>query len=134
MQPFELKPIGYVRTAAEEMPRHWSRSDVIGEVVIDEAYHPGLADIRRGDRIVVLFGFHKSPPFENSLLFQTPPGRRRPRGVFSICSPRRPNPIGLSVLEVLDVRKNVLSVKGLDMFDGTPVFDIKPHIENGKLP
>ena len=134
MQPIELKPIGYVRTAAKEMPRHWSRSDVTGEVVIEKAYQPGLADIHRGDRIVVLFGFHKSPPFDKSLLFQTPPGRRRPRSVFSICSPRRPNPIGLSVLEVLDVRENVLSVSGLDMFDGTPVFDIKPHIENSKLP
>jgi tRNA (Thr-GGU) A37 N-methylase len=49
-------------------------------------------------------------------------------GVFSICSPYRPNPIGLSVLEVVAVEKNILTVKNADMLDGTPIFDIKPHI------
>ena len=49
-------------------------------------------------------------------------------GVFSICSPRRPNPIGLSVLEVLARDQNVLRVRGMDMLDGTPILDIKPFV------
>ncbi len=51
-------------------------------------------------------------------------------GVFSICSPIRPNPIGMSVLEVLGRKGNVIYVKGLDMVDGTPILDIKPRVED----
>jgi tRNA (Thr-GGU) A37 N-methylase len=49
--------------------------------------------------------------------------------VFSICSPYRPNPIGLSVLEVLDKSENIIKVRRLDMLDGTPILDIKPYVE-----
>jgi tRNA (Thr-GGU) A37 N-methylase len=52
--------------------------------------------------------------------------------VFSICSPRRPNPIGLSVLRVTDIRENVLEVENIDMLDQTPILDIKPHITGEK--
>jgi tRNA (Thr-GGU) A37 N-methylase len=51
-------------------------------------------------------------------------------GVFSICSPIRPNSVGMSVLEVLGIERNRISVKGLDMEDGTPILDIKPHVED----
>jgi tRNA (Thr-GGU) A37 N-methylase len=61
-------------------------------------------------------------------LKQTPPHREASLGVFSICSPRRPNPIGLSVLDVLSRSENVLHVRGMDMIDGTPIIDIKPHV------
>ncbi|MBW2264747.1 MAG: SAM-dependent methyltransferase, partial [Deltaproteobacteria bacterium] len=49
-------------------------------------------------------------------------------GVFSICSPFRPNPIGMSVLKVVEVSGNTIFVRGLDMIDGTPILDIKPHV------
>lgn len=126
----EFTPIGYVRTQAkaEEIPRHWSLSDVEGELVILPEYRKGLKDIARGARIVVLFHFDRSPRFTADLLTQTPPHRGRRRGVFSICSPRRPNPIGLSVVEVIAVRDNIVRVRGLDMFDGTPIVDIKPFV------
>ncbi|MDI6796929.1 MAG: TrmO family methyltransferase, partial [Desulfatibacillaceae bacterium] len=77
---------------------------------------------------IVLFVFHKSQAFTKDLLVQKPPHKNRPMGVFSICSPIRPNPIGLSVLSVDKVEKNVISVTGIDMFDGTPIIDIKPFI------
>ena len=121
-------PIGTVRTEAETLPRHWSLSDVEGVLDILPEYAPGLADIRAGDRIVVLFYFHKSPPFVSAFLRQTPPHRERPLGVFSICSPKRPNPIGLSVLDVKAVDGARVRVQGLDMYDGTPIIDIKPFI------
>lgn len=123
-----LIPIGTAHTDAERIPRHWTVSDVEGSLEIDPAYSGGLADIAAGQRIVVLFHFHRSAPFTKALLKQTPPHRDRSMGVFSICSPRRPNPIGLSVLEVMAREGNVLRVRGMDMFDGTPVFDIKPFV------
>ncbi len=57
----ELRPIGFVRTDAEELPRHWSVSEVEGTLVIDEEYSEGLRDIEPGQRIVVIFYFHRSP-------------------------------------------------------------------------
>jgi len=123
-----LSPIGTAHTDAQEIPRHWTVSDVEGRLVIDPEYTEALSDITVGQHIVVLFHFHKSPPFSAGLLKQTPPHRDRPLGVFSICSPRRPNPIGLSVLEVLACNGNVIDVHGMDMIDGTPILDIKPHI------
>lgn len=123
-----LQPIGTAHTHAAHIPRHWTVSEVEGTLVIDPQYTEGLADIAPGQRIIVLFHFHKSPPFTTDLLKQTPPHREKSMGVFSICSPRRPNPIGLSVLEVRAREDNVLQVCGMDMLDGTPILDIKPYV------
>ena len=126
----ELKSIGFVHTGAVKIPRHWTLSDVEGLIVVDKKYVEGLMDIKKGQRIVVIFHFHQSPLFSREHLVQEPPHRQKRLGVFSICSPIRPNPIGMSVLEVLEVSENVIRVKGLDMIDGTPVFDIKPFVED----
>ena len=123
-----MKPIGVVHTDAETIPRHWTVSDVEGTLVIDERYLEGLKDIKPRQRIVVIFHFHQSPDFDASYLTQTPRHRKKSLGVFSICSPVRPNPLGMSVLDVLGVEDNVIYVKGLDMLEGTPVLDIKPCI------
>lgn len=123
-----MKPIGFLYTDAAVIPRHWSLSEVEGTILIDEDYVDGLADIRPGQKIIVLFWFHKSPDFQPRHLRQTPPHRQEALGVFSVCSPRRPNPIGLSVLTVLDIHREKIHVKGVDMLDGTPLLDIKPYI------
>ena len=125
-----LEPIGFVRTEAKQVPRHWSLSQVEGTLVIDKMYLRGLKDIRRDQRIVVIFHFHRSPKFTSSFLTQKPPHHEDEVGVFSICSPLRPNPIGMSVLEVLEREANHIAVKGLDMEDGTPILDIKPLVED----
>ncbi len=125
----ELRPIGFVRTDAPKLPRHWSVSDVEGTLVIDKEYSQGLRGIDVGQRIVVIFHFHRSPNFSAGLLRQTSGQTGRETGVFDTCSPVRPNPIGMSVLEVVGVRGASIDVKGLDMLDGTPVLDIKPHVE-----
>lgn len=127
-----MAPIGFLHTEAQEIPRHWSVSKVEGTIVIDKEYVEGLADIMPGQKIVVLFWFHKSPGFSLRYLRQVPPHRQEARGVFSICSPLRPNPIGLSVLTVLDIDQGEIRVKGLDMLDGTPIIDIKPYITGRK--
>lgn len=128
-QTLNLSPIGNVKTEVSNPPRHWSISEASGTLVIDPEYTPGLKGIKTGDEIVVLFYFDRSPPFTPELLQQQPPhldGERR--GVFAICSPKRPNPIGMSILKITTIDNNRLEVLGIDMHDGTPILDIKPHI------
>ena len=127
----EFEPIGFVKTAVGKVPRHWTVSEAEGVIVVNEEYAEGLKDVEAGQRIVVLFYFHQSPQFTSEFLVQTPPHRNERLGVFSICSPIRPNPIGMSVVEVLGVEGRVIRIKGLDMRDGTPVLDIKPAMETG---
>jgi tRNA-Thr(GGU) m(6)t(6)A37 methyltransferase TsaA len=125
----KLTPIGVVRTDAQDIPRHWSVSDVEGTLVIDDAYAEGLRDIKPGQRIVVIFLFDRSAAFTPDLLIQTSGADGQARGVFSLCSPIRPNPLGLSVVDVLARSKTNITVRGIDMLDGTPILDIKPHVE-----
>ena len=124
----ELEPIGRVHTESTDIPRSWTDSDVEGELIIDKKYIRGIKDIHPGEKIVIIFSFHRSRPFTPADLSQHPRGdpARPKKGVFSICSPFRPNPVGMSVLTVTVVRENIISVKGLDMIDGTPILDIKP--------
>lgn len=126
----EMIPIGVFHTQEKNIPRHWSVSDVIGTIEIDRIYESGLKNIIVGQQIVVLFNFHKSQPFDPTYMTQTPSHKKKSMGVFSICSPFRPNPIGLSVLTVSNVEANIITVNHADMIDGTPILDIKPHIED----
>jgi len=123
---FSFKPIGFFHTSETRIPRHWSISDAEGRIILDPFYEKGIKDIKEGSRIIVLFCFHRSPSFTPGHLVQTPPHKNVPMGVFSICSPVRPNPIGLSVLTVTHIRENIIDVKHIDMLDNTPVLDIKP--------
>jgi tRNA-Thr(GGU) m(6)t(6)A37 methyltransferase TsaA len=122
----EMKPIGFVSTDAKEVPRSWTVSDVEVTLVINESYLEGLRDIQPGQRIYVIFQFDKSPEFIPQ--YMRIKLREKEVGVFSTHSPIRPNPIGLSLLDVLRVDDNVIHVKGLDMLNGTPVLDIKPEV------
>ena len=125
----EMKPIGYVSTDADRIPRSWDISDVEGALVFDEFYTEGLSDIKPGQHIYVIFQFHKSLEFNSQYLRINPPRHnRREMGVFSTHSPVRPNPIGLSRLQVIGVDGNVIHVRGLDMQNGTPILDIKPAV------
>lgn len=124
----EMTPIGAFHTEAKQIPRHWSISEMDGKIVLGPQWVEGLQDIRPGQKIVVIFHFHKSPDFELKNLVQHPKHKDRPMGVFNICSPLRPNPIGFSVLTVTAVHENIIFVKHADMIDGTPILDIKPHI------
>jgi len=125
-----MEPIGTVYTEAEKVPRHWTVSKTEGRLVIDKRFLKGLKDIQSGEQIVVIFHFHESPPFSSEYLVQTPAHKNKNMGVFSICSPKRPNPIGLSVLDVVSVDKNIIHVKRVDMMNGTPILDIKPNVKD----
>ena len=122
----EMKPIGYVSHETKEIPRNWTVSDVEGELIIDEIYKDGIKEIESGQKIYVLFHFHKSPEFSNQFMRIRPPIHDQKVGVFFTHSPFRPNPIGMSVLEVIGVNGTSIRVRGIDMLDGTPILDIKP--------
>lgn len=126
----DFTPIGWVRTEAldEAIPHFYMASEVEGTLEILPEYEKGIADITAGQRINVLFHFDRSPAFTQTRLQQIPRKRKQLRGIFSICAPTRPNAIGLSVVRVLAVNGCRIRVKGLDMFNGTPILDIKPTV------
>lgn len=127
-----FRPIGVVhspfRKREDVDPRRNLRpdgfSDIRGEIEVDPAYAAGLKDISGLSHLIIIFAFHKSGPGH---LLVKPPFEKRRRGVFSTRSPRRPNPIGMTVVRLLGRRGNILRVSGIDMLDGTPVLDIKPY-------
>ncbi|MFC1543304.1 tRNA (N6-threonylcarbamoyladenosine(37)-N6)-methyltransferase TrmO [Candidatus Neomarinimicrobiota bacterium] len=94
-------------------------------IIMDPALQDGLLGLEPGQRIAVIFHFHRARGFE---LRQHPRGDKHiaKRGVFTLRSPRRPNHIGLSVVDLIGLKDNVLRVQGLDALNGTPVLDIKP--------
>ena len=98
---------------------------VESRIVLDPPLTEGLQGLGPGQRMMVVFYFHRSQGFD---LLQHPQGdRSRPRrGVFALRSPRRPNPIGVTVVDLVAIDGNVLRVRGLDAINGTPVLDLKP--------
>lgn len=119
-------PIGVMHCGLEkpaDAPRFYSISDVKGTIEIFEPYLEGLDCIEEYEHIVVLFHFHLSTGF--NLTQKGASGRVK--GVFSLCSPMRPNPIGLSILTLERVERPFLHVAHIDLVDGTPILDIKPY-------
>ena len=98
-----------------------------GTLDILPEFEAGLTDIEGFSHLIVLWVFHQADGFE---LIGTPPSDNRPHGVFATRSPRRPNPIGLSVVELLGRDGLALHVRGIDMLDGTPILDIKPYLSS----
>ena len=96
-----------------------------GEVIVDPAYAEGLADLEGFSHVYLIYRFHRARRTELTVI---PFMDDKPRGVFSTRSPLRPNHIGLSIVELVSVRKNKLAVRGVDILDGTPLLDIKPYI------
>jgi tRNA-Thr(GGU) m(6)t(6)A37 methyltransferase TsaA len=95
-----------------------------GELEIYDEFAEGLKDIEGFSHIIVVFGFHKAEGFK---LLTTPFLDDTPRGVFATRSPHRPNPIGMTIVKIIERKNNILRVSGMDMFEGTPILDIKPY-------
>jgi tRNA (adenine37-N6)-methyltransferase len=87
----------------------------------------GLTDIEGFSHLYVIWAFHRSEGYD---LMTTPPSDDRPHGLFGTRTPRRPNPIALSVVELLRRDGHRLHVRGIDMLDGTPILDIKPYLSS----
>ena len=108
-----------------------ARHDAIGVLEFYPELERGLTDIEGFSHLYVLWVFDRSEGFE---LMVTPPTDERPHGVFATRSPRRPNPIGLTVVQVLSREGRRVHVRGVDMLEGTPILDIKPYLSNVPAP
>jgi tRNA-Thr(GGU) m(6)t(6)A37 methyltransferase TsaA len=131
MQSWTLRPIGFVRspfTETHQVPRGLgAKHDEEGVLEILPEFEPGLRDIESFSHLFVLWLFDRS---EGYSLEGTPPCDTQSHGVFATRSPRRPNPIALTVVRLLRHEKNRLHVRGVDMLDGTPILDIKPYLSS----
>ncbi len=128
---FTPRPIGFVRspyTETKEVPKGLgAKHEVEGVLEILPDFEAGLTDIDGFSHLIVLWVFHQARGFE---LLGTPPSDDRPHGVFATRSPRRPNPIGLTVVQLLRREGCLLHVRGIDMLDGAPILDIKPYLSS----
>jgi tRNA (adenine37-N6)-methyltransferase len=126
-----MRPIGYVRSPyreAREVPKGPGAShEAEGVLEILAELERGLTDIEGFSHLFVIWAFDRSEGFN---LEVTPPTDDRPHGLFSTRAPRRPNPIGLTVVELLSREGRALRVRGIDMLDGTPILDIKPYLSS----
>jgi tRNA-Thr(GGU) m(6)t(6)A37 methyltransferase TsaA len=128
---FTSQPIGFVSspyTNASQVPKGLgAKHEADGVLKILPEFAAGLTDIEGFSHLVILWEFDRSHGFE---LLGTPPSDNRPHGVFATRSPRRPNPIGLTTVELRRREGIELHVRGVDMLDGTPVLDIKPYLSS----
>jgi tRNA (adenine37-N6)-methyltransferase len=128
---FSAQPIGFVRspfTDTKQIPKGLgAQHDTEGRLELRAELEPGLTDIDGFSHLYVIWEFDRAAGFD---LVGTPPCDDRPHGVFATRSPRRPNPIGLTVVELLGRKGAVLRVRGVDMLDGTPILDIKPYLSS----
>ena len=127
---FQLNPVGRVRCSADspgDQPHQGRGSDLEADLEIFPEFEPALREIAAGNMIWVFTWLHLA---DRSRLRGHPQGRveRPERGVFSLRSPHRPNPIGLHLVEVLENQGGRLRVLGMEAVDDTPILDIKPHI------
>jgi tRNA-Thr(GGU) m(6)t(6)A37 methyltransferase TsaA len=128
---FTSRPVGFVSSPYKntgEIPKGpGAKHEADGELKILPEFEQGLTDIEGFSHLIVLWEFDRSTGFE---LLGTPPSDNRPHGVFATRSPRRPNPIGLTIVELLRRNGMELQVRGVDMLDGTPILDIKPLLSS----
>ena len=128
---FSPRAIGYVRTPyskTQDVPKGLgAKHEAEGVLEISPELEAGLTDVEGFSHLIVLWVFDRAEGFD---LLGTPPSDDRPHGVFATRSPRRPNPIALTVVELLRREGTRLHVRGVDMLDGTPILDIKPYLSN----
>ena len=129
MDAIHYTPIGVIRSPFREeqgMPiQSIVAEDVVGTVELESAYAPGLQDVEGFSHLFLLCHLHRAT---GRALVVTPFLDEQPHGVFATRSPKRPNPISLSIVRLLQIEGCTLHVAGLDLIDGTPVLDIKPYV------
>ncbi len=124
-----FKPIGTVSTVFKEpQDTKQGKTDKTAKIILKKEYEKGLNGLEEFSHIIVVFHFHLSKDFE---LF-VKPLKYNPQdktvGVFATHSPFRPNAIGVSVVRLFNINKNVLSFENRDILDSSPVLDIKPYL------
>ena len=130
MTAFSIQPIGILHCDLKDRshtPKLYDESSHVGTIEIYPEFIEGLDGMQKGDTIVVLFWLDRA---DRSILkvYQRGDKSKPKRGIFSTRSPVRPNPVAISELLVQDIDNNILTVKGLDILDSTPVIDIKRKV------
>lgn len=129
------QPIGVIHSpfqSIDQMPIQPSgQSTASGTAVIHPEYSPGLRDLEGFSHLILLYHFHRAPA---PRLNVTPFLDDRPHGVFATRAPVRPNPIGLSVVELVGITGDHLELNQVDVLDGTPLLDIKPYVPDFDAP
>ena len=128
---FVPRPIGFISSPykeSAEIPKGLhTKHDAEGVLKVLPEFELGLTDIEGFSHLFVIWEFDRFSDFD---LLGKPPFDDKPHGVFATRSPRRPNPLGLTVLELLRRDNGHLHVRGVDMLDGTPILDIKPYLSS----
>ena len=128
MEEFTMQPIGYVhspyRDSAQIPKGLGTKHSAEGILEVLPEFEAGLKDIEGFSHLIVIWAFHRSEGYD--MVF-TPPADDQPHGLFATRSPRRPNAIGLTTVELLRHDRRFLHLRGVDMLDMTPVLDIKPY-------
>ncbi len=131
----ELTPIGIIHSPfkePEDMPiQPAGAAGVKGTVEVFEEFHPGLNDLDGFSHIFLLYHFHRSRSFNLQVV---PFMDSETRGLFATRAPKRPNPIGLSVVRLDKIEDGLLHIQNLDILDGTPLLDIKPYVPEFDAP
>lgn len=141
MAQFNLKAIGTVHSPIKEgVDENWG--EVVSQIDIREEFAPGLRGLEAFSHISVIFLMHQASFNAADDLVRRPRGRADmpETGIFAQRAKHRPNPIGLTAVQLLNIEGNMLTVRGLDAIDGSPVLDIKPYfpafdlVENATVP
>ncbi|MEO1199679.1 MAG: tRNA (N6-threonylcarbamoyladenosine(37)-N6)-methyltransferase TrmO [Pseudomonadota bacterium] len=126
---FELDPIGWIRTPwvrLSDCPKNPAESDALAEVDVFEPFRAGLASLDTVSHVILVYWLDRA---DRTMLTVTPPMDAREHGVFATRAPVRPNPIGMSIADLisLDAEAGRLVVRHIDCLSGTPLLDIKPY-------
>jgi tRNA-Thr(GGU) m(6)t(6)A37 methyltransferase TsaA len=131
----EMTPIGIIHSPFQKpagMPiQPAAAAGVEGSVEVVEELRPALDDLEGFSHLILLYHFHRSHGFQ---LHVVPFMDSVPRGLFATRAPKRPNPIGLSVVQLDRIEKGMLYIRNVDILDGTPLLDIKPYVAEFDAP
>lgn len=129
MKEIVYRPIGIIHSPFKEpkgVPIQPSAGrNIEGHVEVFPEYQAGLKDLEGFSHIILLYHFHLSEGYSPEVV---PYMDDELRGVFATRAPKRPNPIGISVVRLMKIEGNMLKIKDLDVLDGTPLLDIKPFV------
>jgi tRNA (adenine37-N6)-methyltransferase len=129
MSTLTYKPIGVVHSQFKEpinVPIQAAASDgAVGTIEVYPQYAEGLTDLEGFSHLILLYHFHL---VKAGSLMVKPFLDDKLHGVFATRSPARPNPIGISIVQLIEIKANILHIQDIDIIDGTPVIDIKPYV------
>ncbi|MHC1594914.1 MAG: tRNA (N6-threonylcarbamoyladenosine(37)-N6)-methyltransferase TrmO [Methanotrichaceae archaeon] len=133
LEPITFTPIGQVRSDFGEPFDPKTMRNSVSVLIIDKIYEEALEGLDKFDHILVIYHINRAAGYD---LMVHPMGdaTRPERGLFATRTPRRPNPIGVTVAKILKIEKNEITITGLDALNKSPLLDIKPYLEHFDSP